>query len=66
MGSFSIITICKTENPPVYSRINLQARYEGLIQTQFKIFFYIDDSPSNHTWKKKLKVINVKKHCIYI
>ena len=37
-----------------------------LIQTQFKIFFYIDDSPSNHTWKKKLKVINVKKHCIYI
>ena len=55
MGSFSIITICKTENPPVYSRINLQARYEGLIQTQFKIFFYIDDSPSNHTWKKKIE-----------
>ena len=40
---------------------------QGLIQTQLKIFFYIDDSPSNHTWKKKIEGCQCEKTwCIYI
>ena len=63
MGSLIIITLWKNETTLVHSRINLQVRYavhkniekQGLNQTQLKIFFYIDDTPSNHTWGKKIE-----------
>ena len=74
VGSLSIITIWKNETTLVHSRINLQVRYavhkniekQGLSQTQLKIFFYIDDTPSNHTWGKKNWRLSMWKNMVYL